>query len=94
MIFFVEKNERSLCNAKASHIISTKNIGIFKILKFEILTKHYLTRLLALNNWVQIFSVITFLCVDDLPCRSHYKTVFSYHWNDPKLLNLSYEIML
>ena len=36
----VEKNERSFCNAKASHIFSTKNIGVFEILKFEILTKH------------------------------------------------------
>ena len=27
MIFFVAKNERSFCSAKASHIFSTKNIG-------------------------------------------------------------------
>ena len=39
LIFFVEKNERSFCNAKASHIFSTKNIGIYEILTFEILTK-------------------------------------------------------
>ena len=37
--FFVEKNERSFCNAKAYHIFSTKNSGIFEILTFEILTK-------------------------------------------------------
>ena len=37
--FFVEKNERSFCTAKASHIFSTKNIGIFEILMFEILSK-------------------------------------------------------
>ena len=36
--FFVEKNEKSFCIAKASHIFSTKNIGIFEILTFEILT--------------------------------------------------------
>ena len=35
---FCRKNERSFCSAKASHIFSTKNIGIFEILKFEILT--------------------------------------------------------
>ena len=27
------------CTAKASHIFSTKNVGIFQILAFEILTK-------------------------------------------------------
>ena len=35
---FCRKNERSFCSAKASHIFSTKNIGKFKILTFEILT--------------------------------------------------------
>ena len=48
--FFVDKNERSFCTAKASHIFSTKNIGKFKILTFEILTKRYLTTSLVLNN--------------------------------------------
>ena len=37
--FFAEKNERSFCNAKASHIFSTKNIGIFEKLTYENLTK-------------------------------------------------------
>ena len=27
------------CSAKASHMFSTKNIGLFRILMFEILTK-------------------------------------------------------
>ena len=36
---FVETNERSFCTAKASPIFSTKNIGIFEILTYEILTK-------------------------------------------------------
>ena len=35
---------------KASHIFSTKNIGIFEILTFEILTSRLLTTLLVLNN--------------------------------------------
>ena len=39
MIYFVEKIERSFCSAKASHIFSTINIGLFQILTFEILTK-------------------------------------------------------
>ena len=43
LIFFVEKNERSFCTAKASHNFSTKNIGKFKILTFEILTFETLT---------------------------------------------------
>ena len=30
---------RSFCTAKASHIFSTKNIGKFQILKFEILNE-------------------------------------------------------
>ena len=38
LIFFVENNEKSFCNAKASHIFSTKNVGFFQILAFEILT--------------------------------------------------------
>ena len=33
------KNEKSFCTAKASHVFSTKNIGIVEILAFEILTK-------------------------------------------------------
>ena len=36
---FLLKSERSFCNAKASHIFSTKNIGVFETLKFEILMK-------------------------------------------------------
>ena len=28
---FVEKKERSFCNPKASHIFSTKNIGVFQV---------------------------------------------------------------
>ena len=39
LIFFVEKNERSFCTAKASNIFSAKNIGVFQMLTFEILTK-------------------------------------------------------
>ena len=31
--------KRSFCTAKASHIFSTKNIGVFEILTFEILTR-------------------------------------------------------
>ena len=40
LILFVEKDERSFCSAKASLIFSTKNIGEFQILTFEISTKH------------------------------------------------------
>ena len=39
--------------AKASHIFFNKNIGIFEILTFEILTSHKLTTSLVLNNWAQ-----------------------------------------
>ena len=39
LIFFVEKNKRSFCPAKAYHIFSAKNNGIFQILTFENLTK-------------------------------------------------------
>ena len=34
----------------ASHIFSTKNIGVFQILTFEILRKHLLMMSLVLNN--------------------------------------------
>ena len=37
-IYFLLKIERSFCTAKASHIFSTKNIGIFEILTFETAT--------------------------------------------------------
>ena len=37
---FCCKNERGFCNAKASHIFSTKNIGKFQILTLKILTIH------------------------------------------------------
>ena len=37
--FFVQNNERSFCSAKAPHVFSAKNIGIFEILTFEILKK-------------------------------------------------------
>ena len=39
VIFFVEQNLKSFCNAKASHIFSLKNGGIFQLLGFEILKK-------------------------------------------------------
>ena len=39
LLFFVEKNVRILCNAKDSHILSTKNNSVFVIFMFEILTK-------------------------------------------------------
>ena len=42
-------------------IFSTKNIGIFEILTFEILTKRYLTMSLVLNNRPQLGK--TFLAV-------------------------------
>ena len=56
---FVEKNERSFCNAKASHIFSSKNIGIFEKLTSEILTK--LTVSLVLNNRALHFFLSSFI---------------------------------
>ena len=44
---------RFLCNAKASHICSTKNSSAFVILPFEILTNRILTISFILNNWPQ-----------------------------------------
>ena len=41
---------RSISTAKALHIFSTKNIGVFEILTFEILTTRLLKMLLVLNN--------------------------------------------
>ena len=38
-LIFFSKDERSFCTAKASHIFSTKNIGIFEKLLSENLTK-------------------------------------------------------
>ena len=45
---------RIICNAKDSHILSTKN-NVFVILPFEILTNRDLTTSLILNNCTQIF---------------------------------------
>ena len=50
LIFFIENNERCFCNAKASHIFSIKNIDLFQILIFEILTKRELMTSLFMNN--------------------------------------------
>ena len=41
---------RSFCSAKASHIVSTKNIGIIEKITSENLTKLKLTTWLVLNN--------------------------------------------
>ena len=41
---------REACTAKASHIFSTQNNGVFWILTFEFLTKRELTTSLVLNN--------------------------------------------
>ena len=41
-------------SAKASQIFSTKNIGVFEILTFEILMKSYQITSLVLNNQAQI----------------------------------------
>ena len=38
LIFFVKKMREAFAMQNASHIFSTKNIGIFEILTFEILT--------------------------------------------------------
>ena len=46
------------CSAKASHIFSTKTIGIYKILMFEILAKRSLTTSLVLNNRAQMWNPI------------------------------------
>ena len=46
--FLVEKMLEAF--AKASHIFTTKNIGIFEQLTFENLTKRFLTMSLVLNN--------------------------------------------
>ena len=51
--FFVQKMREAF--AKASHIFSTKNIGIYEILTFEILTKHELTTSLVLKNRAQLY---------------------------------------
>ena len=44
-----------MCTAKASHIFSTKNNGVFEIFTFEILTKRLLTTSLVLNNRALLF---------------------------------------
>ena len=58
---------RSFCSAKASHIFATKNIGVFQIPVFEILTKRKLIMLSVLNNpvlvdillWLTLFGQIS-----------------------------------
>ena len=56
--FLLKINENSFCSAKASHIFSTKNIGIFEILTFEILTSRELTTLLVLNNQAKLYNQV------------------------------------
>ena len=43
---------------KASQFFSTKHIGLFEILNFEILTKHQLMMSLVLNNRAQVIQNI------------------------------------
>ena len=54
MIFFVEKMREAFALQKLLTFFQQKNIGKFKILKFEILTSCKLTTLLVLNNRAQI----------------------------------------
>ena len=53
----LKKKESSFCSVKASHNFSTKYVGGFQILLFEILTKCLLATLLVLNNRTLTFSV-------------------------------------
>ena len=53
--FLLEKNRERFCNAKATHVFSAKNFGVFEILTFEILTKYLLTTSLVLNTWALEF---------------------------------------
>ena len=69
---------RSFCIAKASHIFSTENIGIFEILTFEILTKMFTNDIVSFeqpgpvllctkNNIVGVpTKVLPMLCTGDL----------------------------
>ena len=50
---FITKYNEMFCNAKASHNFSTKHIGVFKILTFEIFMKRKLMTLLVSNNRTQ-----------------------------------------
>ena len=49
--FLLKKCKGFSCNAKDSHIFSTKNNNVFVRLPFEILTNRKLTTSLILNNW-------------------------------------------
>ena len=51
-MFFVKKKQmgEAIAPAKASHSFSTKDIGLFEILTFKILTKRKLTTSLVLKN--------------------------------------------
>ena len=68
LLFFVGK----MCNAKDSHIFSTKNHIIFIIFMFEILMKRKLTTLLISNNWPLIGHG------HSLPTANFSKAVVSY----------------
>ena len=52
MIFLVDKMREAFVPQKLLTFFN-KNIGIFEILTFEILTKRQLTTSLVLNNWAQ-----------------------------------------
>ena len=55
---------------EASHIFSTKNIDIFEILTFEVLTNRSLMTSLVLNNWAQLYLHVygVFWCTGTPPC--------------------------
>ena len=74
--FFVEKNGRSFCTAaKASHIVSTKNICIFEKLTSEILTKRSLTTLLVLNNRALLVDFSVCFLHEDMAQNHYFKRV-------------------
>ena len=53
MIFFVEKMTKAFALQKLLTFFQQKNIGIFEILTFEILTSPQLTTSLVLNDRAQ-----------------------------------------
>ena len=55
---FVEKMREAFALQKPLTFFSTKNIGIYQILTFEILTKRLLTTSLVLNNRAQVILFI------------------------------------
>ena len=70
---FVQTMKEAFALQKLFKFFFNKNIGIFQILTFEILTKRYLTTSIVLNNRAQGFTEFSWVVLKILFCLRKHK---------------------